>query len=296
MTQYTSVLKLALQETGENDDLWGDVANAAVFQLLENSVAKIETVLVTAGNVTLVYDNGATNINDARAGILDITGAPGATNDVIIPEGAGISRFYLVRNSTTDSSDVRIITPSGTGATVPNGEIRWVLCDGVNVDFVNAGVVTQATNSTNADNLLSEAPAYASGELFVRTDLGVATSKTQLFTKGQNVERIVLDTSGSVTVTNGLSNAFVCELTGNITLSNPPSLANADGQVIRITFIQPSAGGPYDITWGSSYHFPAGARPSLTQVADAVDYAAFEYVSDYPGGGRWVGNIISDIK
>jgi len=297
MTTYSPILKITLQDVGENDETWGDVANQGVFQLLENAVAKMETVLVTVGDVTLIYDNGSTNSNDARAGILDVTGSPGTVRNVNVPEGAGITRFYLVRNSISDGNEVTIKTTSGTGVNVPNGEIRWVMCDGVNVQFVNAGTVSQAVNSTNAKNLESGGSGvYVTGESFVRKDLGISTTKTQLFTKAQNVTRVVLSGSGAVTVDNGASNAFVCTLSGNITLSNPTVTAGADGQVIRIAFIQPAAGGPYTITWGTNYYFPAGTRPPLSTAANAVDYAAFEYVSAYPGGGRWIGNLITDVS
>jgi hypothetical protein len=297
MTTFSNILKLTFQETGENDDLWGDVANNGVFQLLENAIAKIESVDVTAANVTLVYDNGATNSNDARAGILDVTGAPGTVREVIIPEGAGITRFYLVRNSITDANDVTVKTLSGTGVTVPNGETRWVLSDGTNVDFVNAGTAATADLATNADNLLSDG-GYVTGENFVRTDLGVGTSKVQTFSQGQNAVRSALTWAGTVTINNAVSNAFELVVTSaiTVTIQNPStSTADADGQVIRLMIHHQTSGAT--INWGSAYAWAGGTAPALTTgTAGAVDYVAFEYYNDFPGGGRWVGSALLDVS
>lgn len=313
MADTSKNLRFTAQSTNDNPNTWGAVANNSVFKMLEDAIVKrvqLDTLgLGTA--ITMDYGDGQALANDARAMMLDVftSGAePGGTVTLTVPvEGAGAfgnadeyGKIYLVRNQLA-AQDVDVTVLAGTPVTIPFGEARLVFVDSTDAFLVNAGTVTQADLATKADFLLSDSGAaapddYITGESFVRVDLGVGTSKVQEFTKGQNVVRSTLDTSGAVTVNNGDSNAFVISLTGNITLSNPNTLANADGQVIRFTFIQPTAGGPYDITWGSNYFFPAGARPGLTQVADAVDYAAFEYVSDYPGGGRWVGNIILDVR
>lgn len=297
MTTYSDILKLTYQETGENDDLWGDVANSGVFQLLENAIAKIESVDVTAANVTLVYDNGATNANDARAGILDVIGSPGTVRDVIVPEGAGITRYYLVRNSISDANNVQIKTLSGTGVTIPNGETRWVLSDGTNVGFVNAGTAATADLATNADNLLSDG-GYVTGESFVRTDLGVGTSKVQTFSRGQNAVRATLTWGATVTLNNASSNSFKLVVSSAITttIQNPStSTSDADGQVIRLMIHHSTSGAT--INWGTAYAWASGNPPALTTgTAGAVDYVAFEYFNDYPGGGKWVGSALLDVS
>ncbi len=40
-TTYTDKLRLTLQGTGDNPSTWGDIANNGVFELIEDSIARI---------------------------------------------------------------------------------------------------------------------------------------------------------------------------------------------------------------------------------------------------------------
>lgn len=308
MAQTTKNLRLTMQETNDNPDTWGDVANNSVFKLIEDAVVKREELDVTITNpITLSYGAGTAATNDARAIFLDVIGSPGGAVTVEVPvDGAGsfgnadeYAKPYLVRAGC--GYDVTVKVTGQTGVVVPDGQTRWVYCDGTDVFFVNAGTVTDAVNSTNADNLLNNG-AYVAGDNFARTELGVGDTSVQTFSKGQNAVRVDLTqpgTGGTVTLNNGASNAFRLTLnsgTGTtLTVGNPTvSNADADGQVIRL-MVHDQTGG-VTVSWGTAFAWASGTPPTLSGAAGKVDYLAFEYFHNFPGGGKWVGAALLDVS
>lgn len=312
MAQITKNLRLTMQDTNDNPDTWGTVLNASMFKLLEDAVAKREVIdgSILGTTVSLSYGDGQTNDPDARAMLLDCINNPGGPVTITAPvDGTGaygnaaeFGKVYLVRNGYSPSYDITFKTAAGTGVTVPAGETRWVFIDSTDAYLPDAGDVTNATNatnSTNAKNLESGGTdVYVSGEDFVRKDLGVGSTKVQAFTQGQNAVREELTWGGTIPVPNQNSNAFFVDVTSAIsaTFQNPTTqTADADGQVIRIMIHHQTSGAT--ITWENAYVFPGGTPPTLTTgTAGAVDYVAFEYFRDFPGGGKWVGNALLDVS
>lgn len=312
MAQTTKNLRLTMQETNDNPDTWGTVLNNSVFKMLEDAVVKREVLdgTVTGSTISLGYGNGEPDpVNpDARAMMLDCIDNPGGPVTIIAPiEGGGAfgssaeyAKVYLVRNAYSPAYDITFKTATGTGVTIPNGETRLVFVDSTDAYLVDSGDVTNAINATNAenaDNLLSDG-GYVTGEDFVRKDLGVGTSKVQTFTQGQNAVREALTWGSTIAVPNQNSNAFNVTVTSAIsaTFQNPTTqTADADGQVIRIMIHHQTSGAT--ITWGSAYAWVGGTPPTLTTgSAGAVDYVAFEYFRNYPGGGKWVGSALLDVS
>jgi hypothetical protein len=272
MTTYTDRLRLALQETGENDTTWGDVLNAGVFTLLEHAIAGMVSVSVAAGNVTLSASNGAED--QARYAILNLTGTPPSARDVIVPAR---SKIYLVINSTSGGQTITVKTASGTGVTIPAGVAKFVYCDATNVEDVYAAAAS-ADSATNADN--ADALGGVAAASWAR--LNVA----QTFTGAQRVSRVTLSNSGgNVAVNAALSNTFSLTMAGNWTLANPTNPVN--GQVIRIIIKQDGTGNRV-ITWGSKYAFPGGVTPVLSTAANSIDYASFEYDQ---AADLWIGAL-----
>jgi hypothetical protein len=262
MTTFTTRLRTAVQLTGENNNTWGDVANAAVFQLLEDAIAGIVAVSLTAGNVTLTANNGTSD--QARAMILNLTGSPGAARSVTVPT---VSKVYLAVNGTTGGQAITVKTAAGTG-TVLGAGAQWVYCDGVDV----FALTTSATNSTSLGGIA--AAQYA------RLDV------QQGFSKAQSVTRVVLtESGGSVAVNASNSNAFRLTMQGNWTIANPTG--GLDGQAIRIIIVQDGTGSRI-VSWGAKFRFPGGVDLVLSTAPNAVDYVSFEYDSTldiWVGGG-----------
>lgn len=131
-TSYTTLLGFALPQTGDLSGTWGDVVNASITQLVEDSVAGVATLSVASGDWTLTTTGSGAD-NQARKAILIPTGSSGTTRYINAPKS---SKAYFVINSSTGSVVVRGgPTSPTTGATVLAGASAVVAWNGS--DFVN---------------------------------------------------------------------------------------------------------------------------------------------------------------
>lgn len=135
---YSPLLRLELIGTGEQSGTWGITTNTNLGTLLEQSIAGMATISVTAGNVTLTEVNGSSD--QSRCAILRITGTPGTPRNVIAP---ALTHIYNVFNDS--DSDVTVKTSTSTGVVVPSGTNRVVAYDGT--DFIPLSLAT-ADNGT----------------------------------------------------------------------------------------------------------------------------------------------------
>lgn len=125
---YTTSLRLVLPVTGELTGTWGDVVNAGLTELVEDSIAGTAAVVMADANVTLSANNEATD--ESRCMFIVLSGANTALRDVICP---AVSKLYFVINNTTGGQSIRFKTSAGTGITVGNGQSVVLYCDGTNV-------------------------------------------------------------------------------------------------------------------------------------------------------------------
>ena len=123
---FTALLRLVLQETGGNQNVWGDINNSSAIDLLEDAIAGREDVDVTLSDQTLVPANGADD--PARAAILICSGNPGTDREVIVPS---TSKLYVVTNETSPAFNVTIKTALGAGAVISPGTRALVIVDSV---------------------------------------------------------------------------------------------------------------------------------------------------------------------
>ncbi len=278
MTNYSARLRLALQETGENDGTWGDVVNSGVFQLAEDAVAGRVSIIANSSPRTLTTANGAND--EARYMILAVTGSPGVDLDLNIP---AVTKVYLVDNQLAGGFTINIGVTGNTRAAVTNGITAFVWCDGTDTFVVETENAVNATNATTATNSTQLGGVVAA--LFARLDV------QQGFTRAQDTGRSTLaESGGNITVNAANSNAFRIVLDGNFNLNNPTN--GNDGQVIRILFIQDPTGSRV-LTFGSTYAFPGGTAPVLSTGANEVDLAGFEYDQT---NDKWYGNLINNIQ
>lgn len=250
----TALLRLELQTAGENDSTWGDVANN-VFQLLENAIAKRQSLTVTGGDTTLTTTNYADD--QARSLCLALSGVLTSNANIIVP---ALSKMYLVTNNCTGAYTVTVKTASGTGIVIPQGGVASaVYCDGTNV--------------------IGVAP---SGEITGYAKLDTAQS----FTKGQATTVVTLADGATINIDADASNKFRVVLGGNRTLANPTNARN--GAIIEILVVQDGTGSR-TLAYGSKYTWPGGSSPTLTTAANRGDLLTFSYdaVSD-----KWLGSAI----
>lgn len=284
MADYSDLLRVALQEYGENDEIWGEVANQGVFLLLEAAIAGRVEIGLGSANATLSQQNGATD--QARNMILHLTGVLAVPRVVNVP---ATSKLYLVWNATTGDQQITITPAGGTGVVLPGTGAYWVFVDGVSppvARLASSGVATSAATATVADNALALGGVLAS--LFARKDQGPLEGQT--FSKAQTVNRVVLTASGSnVAINASLSNCFSLVMNGNYSILTPTN--PTDGQTIRLIVRQTAIGGA-TLGFSGAFAFPNGIVPTLTPDPNARDYFGFEY---YAADAVWIGNILKDV-
>ena len=122
---YSPSLKLELIGAGEQAGVWNVTTNNNLGGLLEQAIAGRTTVNVTAGDVTLTSLNGV--VDEARSAVLAVTGTPGVTRAIIIPDA---SKSYTVINTTTNI--VQIKTAAGVAFNCAPSATSVVSCDGSN--------------------------------------------------------------------------------------------------------------------------------------------------------------------
>lgn len=132
-SSYTTLLGLVLPVEGELVDSWGDIVNAGLTQLLEDSIAGYVTQSVTGGNWTLTA-TGSGSSNQARSAILIATGTPGTTRYIYAPKQ---SKSYVVINN----SDSTLFVSGGptsptTGVAITAGDSALVTWDTGTSDFI----------------------------------------------------------------------------------------------------------------------------------------------------------------
>lgn len=122
------------------------------------------------------------------------------------------------------------------------------------------------------------------------SDLTMAgTDIVQSFTKAQRGTVSALTDGATITPDFSLGNNFSVTLGGNRTLANPTNLAAGQSGVVVIT---QDGTGSRTLAYGSYWKFAAGAAPTLTTTASAVDVLAY-YVES---ATRITARLIGDVK
>lgn len=162
-SSWSPSLRLELQFTGENINLWGEKLNTALAHT-DKAIAGW-TVKPLTGPATLSTANAATD--EARSATLKFTGGAGPFTVTLPP----VAKTYLVWNAC--AGPVTLTTGAADTVTVDPGDVVWAATDGAAVKTPGYGGasikdwVAGVAWSYNAGAL--PAQAGASGK-FVRTD------------------------------------------------------------------------------------------------------------------------------
>ena len=190
VTNFTSLLGLALPTTGDLAGTWGDVVNTSITTLLDTSVAGTTTIS-TDGDVTLTSTDGATN--QARSAVILWTATGTTTRNITAPAH---SKAYIVINATggTQSIVIRGAGPT-TGVTLLAGEkalVAWNGSDFVKISTAGgAGVFSSITNT-----------GLTSGRVVYSTTGGLETDSANLTFNGTTL------TANTLNLTNQLTTAY----------------------------------------------------------------------------------------
>ena len=94
---------------------------------------------------------------------------------------------------------------------------------------------------------------------------------------------VALTDAATIAVDASLGNDYRVTIAGNRTMGSPSNATNGQQIVFQVT---QGAGGPYTITWGSSYGFSSGLpQPTLSTTAGQTDLLTFIYNT---GMGMWL--------
>jgi hypothetical protein len=220
-TSFTSLLGFALPTSGELDGTWGDVVNASVTELVEDSIAGSVTASVTSADWTL-STTGSGAANQARSAILIPTGTPGVARSIFAPNS---SKAYIIHNQSNATVTIKGSTGPTTGAVIAAGTTALVAWNGS--DFV---VVSQ--NLANAVGTLPVATGgtgqttYTDGQLLIGNTSGNTLAKATLtagtgvtVTNGAGAITIAAINNGTVTSVGGTGGYGGLTLTGTVTTS-----------------------------------------------------------------------------
>jgi hypothetical protein len=298
---FTTRIRLNKQGTGDNDSTWGTVLNDEVIELTDFAIAGYTTISLTAGDVTLTANDGAAD--EARSAMLELTGTLTADTNVFIP--SGISKSYIVKNSTSGAYAATILVSGGTGVVIPQGSSMIVMTNGTTVtpandstdlgSFGTASTLNYASvtdyDTSSGDILPAELLQVSISDIRyaqVSADTSItgaytfvsATTFTSTTTFESNIVAIKgsrsysAQTTVAVSVNNtvgynfGTSNNFVTTLTDNATLKNP--INQEPGQSGIIYMIQDGTGSR-TLSFGTHWEFEGGIAPTLSTAASAVD-------------------------
>jgi len=233
-TSYTSLLGFALPVTGELSGTWGDVVNASITELVEDSIAGSATAAVTSGDWTLTT-TGAGATNQSRSAILIPTGTPGVSRNIIAPSA---SKAYMVDNQ----SDGAVVLKGAatTGATIATGTTALVAWNGTDFVLVSqalanvTGVLPVAKGGTGitsfgtgvatalGQNVTgSGGMALSTSPTLTTPNLGTPSAATLTNATGLP---IVAGTTGTLSVVRGGTGVTTSTGTGSVVLSTSPTL------------------------------------------------------------------------
>lgn len=203
-----SDLKIKLIGTGDETGTWGETTNANFNNAIEQAITGSATITFTDADYVLTLVD-STDLQDARALRLFLTGAVSTTRELTVP---AIQKFYIIDNDLTQNITVK--NPTGAGTyTVPAGTTALVFSTG-------SGVVSALSYFSGA---LTSFLAVITGGTIDDTPVGSSTPSTGAFTT-------LAASSATLTtplpVTSGGSGVSTSTGTGSVVLSSSPSLTS----------------------------------------------------------------------
>jgi len=190
MADFTDDLGFTLQEDNENPDAWGQVLNAGVIKLLEESQVggtDKSIIDVTAStDITLNIIDGvesdtlAAGTNKARCGILKLTGTLSNDIDIILPT---VNNRYIIIGSDPSFADggnfVNFRTSNSTNiVSVNSGDVAFFVTDPTELyPIIQTGsgggaflaVINNLSDLANARQAIDNLGIYPIGSIYITT-------------------------------------------------------------------------------------------------------------------------------
>src|SRR5688572_26494626 len=257
---FTESLRLRLQQTGANNNVWGALLNAAAIQLIEDSLAGRVALVVAGVDITLSTNNGAND--EARMAIIALTGAPGATRNIIIPN---VTKQYIVENKTNAAQQVK--TADGAPVIISVNDRKLIMCDGEDGVFGVSDTLGGLDASAFARR--AERNSFSAGNANVPRE----------FTDAATIE---LDTEDA--------NVWFGVLGGTRDIELD---AAVDGSWLDIYFQQDGTGGRQIDGWPGNVVWENGEQPSFPGTPNTTDLVQLQWIEDL---ALWFGRHSSTFN
>ena len=304
---FTTRIRLNKQGTGDNDSTWGTVLNNEVIELTDFAIAGYTTLNLAAADITLTANDGAAD--EARSAMLELTGTLVADRSVFIP--TGVSKSYIIKNSTSGAFSSTILISGGTGTVIPQGGSTVVMTDGTTVTDVDSTSLGRLGTASTLDYASVTDYGVSSGSILpiqllqvsisdlryanVSSDETITGAYTFTSTTSFNT------TAAATTATQVIFNAVEVIASATQAYSKPVSVAVASSAVSLdfstgnnfttilngnvsianpttpqpgqsgIIYIRQDGTGSRTMSFNSDWDFPGGNAPTLSTAVSAVD-------------------------
>jgi hypothetical protein len=166
-SSYTPSLRLEMQFTGENVNVWGDRLNTVLLRV-DQAIAGMSEIALTGDYALTVSTSGA---DEARSGILKFTGGVDPKT-ITLPS---LSKAYRVWNAT--SGPLTFTTGVGATVVIDAGDRASIFCDGsaVYTDALGGLTVRQYIDAAVVGGPGAVVPSVAGNSGKFLTNDGLAT-------------------------------------------------------------------------------------------------------------------------
>ena len=261
MPSTYSNLKFELIAPGEQAGTWGSTTNTNIGTAVEEAITGSADITFSSADVTLTLDNS--NASQAARNLrLNLVGTSGGARNLILGAGCQINKQYIVRNNLADAVTIRNTT--GTGISIPAGEVKIVFNDGTNV--------TDASPAGGVSNVTASAPIASSGGATPNISL---TGTVPIANGGTG--QTGTPTNGQLLIGNG--SGFT---RATLTAGSNVTITNAAG---GITIAATTSGGGGDIPAGTSMMFVQTSAPTGWTKSTAHNNKALRVVSGTASSG-----------